>query len=541
MKRIHLFLFPFCLLLTIPCQARTITVNWDGSGDYLTIQAAINETNDGDTIIVSDGTYTGQGNRDIDFFGKAITLRSANGPLSCIIDCEGTYLDNHRGFYFRSGEDANSILDGFTITNGYIVTMCWGGAGIHIDNSSSTIRNCIITDNMAKLDPFSLCFCYGGGIYFNGTTLTMTNCIISDNSVGGWGLGGGICCMSGSNITIHNCIISNNAATTPHDTAGEGGGIYCDYGSSLFMVNCTIAENTASFDGGGIYFEQYLDPPDISIINSILWDNSPNQISTYGTDKGFVIYCDVQGGWPGPGPGGNPPNMDENPLFADPANEDYHLKSQVGRWNPNQNEWLADANTSPCIDSGVPGSDWAAELWPHGKRINMGAYGGKPQASMSLSDAGNIADLNNDDKVDFGDLKLFTNEWVNEQLLLREDLNRDGFVDFNDFAIFGWQWSYPSASEPSITYQIEKCDPNSFRPFAAGQAIGTRFTVIVEGRYIHFKDMMVANCCSDKLELQMVVEDDLITIYEIEYLGAPCFCICDYPVPAPLGPFQPGI
>ena len=53
--------------------------------------------------------------------------------------------------------------------------------------------------------------------------------------------------------------------------------------------------------------------------------------------------------------------------------------------------------------------------------------------------------------------------------------------------------------------------------------------------------MMVANCCSDKLELQMVVEDNLITIYEIEYLGAPCFCICDYPVTATLGPFQPGI
>ena len=237
--------------------------------------------------------------------------------------------------------------------------------------------------------------------------------------------------MSGSNTIIRNCIISNNAATTPHDTAGQGGGIYLDYyTNSLYMDNCTIAENTATTDGGGIYFEQYENPPNITIINSILWDNSPNQISTYGTYKGLVLCCDVQGGWPGPGPGGKPPNMDENPLFADPANEDYHLKSQVGRWNPNQNEWVTDANTSPCIDSGHPTDDWTAELWPHGKRINMGAYGGTPEASMSPLDIGNIANLDNDvnDIVNSLDLALFVEKWCYEEFLLADDLNRDGFV-----------------------------------------------------------------------------------------------------------------
>jgi hypothetical protein len=527
-----------CLFLAIPCRARTITVDDDGPADFNNIQAAIDDSNDGDTIIVADGIFKGVGNRDIDFLGKAITLRSANGPKSCIIDCEGTYEDNHRGFYFHSGEDENSILDGFAITNAYIVVMCEAGAGIRIDNSSPTIRNCIITNNVAELDPLSLCFCYGGGIYFNGTTLIMTNCIISDNWVGGWGLGGGICCMSGSNTMIRNCIINNNTATT----SALGGGIYLDYyANSLYMVNCTIAENTASSDGGGIYFEQYENPPSITIRNSILWDNSPNQISTCGTYKGLVSCCDVQGGWPGPGPGGKPPNMDENPFFADPENDDYHLKSQAGRWNPNQNEWVTDANTSPCIDSGHPTDDWTAELWPHGKRINMGAYGGTPQASMSpLIDLGYIADLNNDDKVDTSDLKLFTKEWQNEQLLLSEDLDRNGFVDFNDYAIFGLQWSYPSALGPGITYRIEKCDPNSFHSLATEQVIETRFSVTVKGLYIHFKDMMVANCCTEELGLEMTVEDNLITIYEIEYIPGVCFCICDYPVTAALGPFEPG-
>ena len=78
------------------------------------------------------------------------------------------------------------------------------------------------------------------------------------------------------------------------------------------------------------------------------------------------------------------------------------------------------------------------------------------------------------------------------------------------------------------------------RATATEQATETRFSVLVEGSYIHFKDMMVANCCTEELGLEMTVEEDLITIYEIEYVPGPCFCICDYPVTATLGPFQPG-
>ncbi len=405
---------------------------------YPNIQSAIDISRNGDTVLLDDGIYTGLGNRDIDLKGKAITVRSENGPESCIIDCEGTYEDNHRGFYFHSGEGSNSVLDGFTITNAYIVVMCEAGAGIYIDNSSPTIRNCIIKGNVAELDPYSLCFCYGGGIYFNGTSLAMTNCIISDNSVGEFGLGGGICCMPGSSTTLRNCIISNNAATTPHDTAGKGGGIYLDYyANSLNVVNCTIAENTASYDGGGIYFEQYENPPRIIIINSILWDNSPNQISTYGGNyKGLVAYCDIQGSWLGAG------IIDADPYFADVTSGDYHLKSQAGRWDPSQEEWVKDANTSPCIDSGAREYDWTAELWPNGKRINMGAYGGTPQASMSLSDAGNIADLNNDGSVNYLDMTLFTDTWPYHKILLPGDLDRNGFVDFIDFAIFSYNWDW---------------------------------------------------------------------------------------------------
>ena len=107
---------------------------------YPTIQSAINAAVDGDTVIVAPGTYTGLGNRNIDFLGKAITVRSENGPENCIIDCQ----NSGRGFYFHTSEGPNSVLDGLTITNGIALPepnlYGWkaGGAGSPISPSPMT-------------------------------------------------------------------------------------------------------------------------------------------------------------------------------------------------------------------------------------------------------------------------------------------------------------------------------------------------------------------------------------------------------------------
>jgi hypothetical protein len=135
-------------------------------------------------------------------------------------------------------------------------------------------------------------------------------------------------------------------------------------------------------------------------------------------------------------------NIDADPCFADMAGGDYHLQSSAGRWDANANVWVTDDNNSPCIDAGDPCSDWTEELWPHGKRINMGAFGGTPQASMSESDAGNIADLDFGGSVNWSDLKILTGKWLVEELLLAEDLNRDGLVNGWDFAIFADNWAW---------------------------------------------------------------------------------------------------
>ena len=111
--------------------------------NFNTIQNAIDEANNGDWVIVANGIYTGDGNRDIDFKGKAITVRSQNGPETCIIDCNGTSAEYHRAFIFQTGETNSSILDGFTITNGYNDL----GGAIHIDYRHSNNKKLFFSKN----------------------------------------------------------------------------------------------------------------------------------------------------------------------------------------------------------------------------------------------------------------------------------------------------------------------------------------------------------------------------------------------------------
>jgi len=140
--------------------------------EHPTIQAAIDACNDGDVVIVTPGTYTGEGNRDIGFKGKAITVRSLNGPENCVIDCNAAERDLHRGFYFHSDEDANSVVDGFTIINGYAEY----GGGIYCYQSTPAINSCRISGNSATDD--------GGGVSCDWSYPTISNSVIAGNM--GW-------------------------------------------------------------------------------------------------------------------------------------------------------------------------------------------------------------------------------------------------------------------------------------------------------------------------------------------------------------------
>jgi beta propeller repeat protein len=181
---------------------------------YPTIQAAIDAATAGDIVVVADGTHTGEGNRDLDFKGKAITVRSQNGPTDCIIDCQGTQPEPHRAFRFHSGETALSIVEGFTITKGYAG---FGGA-IENENASPTIKNCIFANNTADM--------YGGAIENYYSSPNLTNCVFTANAAGVFG--GGIDCYGASNPAVTNCILW---ADTPDEIYSDGVApsvTYCD-------------------------------------------------------------------------------------------------------------------------------------------------------------------------------------------------------------------------------------------------------------------------------------------------------------------------
>ena len=218
---------------------------------FSTVQRGIDAATTSDEVIVADGIYTGEGNRYISFNGKAITVRSENGPNTCIIDCQ----QQGNGFYFHRGEDQNSVLDGFTITNG--LDMVDEGGGIGCYESSPTIKNCGIIGNRAQgLGD-------GGGILLTRSNAKIMNCLITYNIAS---YGGGIYCSG--NPTIVNCLINSNAAFD------RGGGIAYTESNGLTLDNCTFSNNSSQLGGGGFFADRYSTS---TLINCIFSGNRASQ------------------------------------------------------------------------------------------------------------------------------------------------------------------------------------------------------------------------------------------------------------------------
>ena len=263
-----------------------------------TIQRGIDAAQDKDTVLVWPGVY--DLDYQLNFYGKAITVRSASDAAVL----RGAY-GYGIGVEFSSGEDSNSILTNFVITDFDI--------GIYVINSG--VRS---------------------------SSPTITNVTVVDNSYG----------------------------------------LYVDYSDPQSNPN---------------------------ISNCIFWDNSQSDISCL-ENQCLVSYSCIEDGDKGHS------NISRDPLFANPADDDYHLLSKQGRFLPNdghpdylQKLWILDKRDSPCIDAGNPKINPRGELIAGGGRINMGAYGNTPFASRS-------------------------------QWLLRGDVDKDGRIDFADFAANAANW-----------------------------------------------------------------------------------------------------
>lgn len=312
----HTFFTSILFLYILNPLSFAATINIPGNQP--TIQSGIDNAQEGDTVLVNDGNYRGEGNVNIDFKGKNITVKSLNGMNATIIDCQEKW--NTRGFVFQSKETENAVLDGFTIKNGVHQL----GGGIYCNFASPTIKNCIITNNRATSTVRDVGG--GGGIYCKHSSAKIINCQVRNNSADSirgagilftdrnlfteteliefdssevidcdisenYGIGiftyrsapilttcavlknggrGILCDFISRGVRVEACrieennggvecgrdshIIINNSIIK-ENSATIGGGIVCSPSSEINVKGCLIAENTAYSDGGGIHID----------------------------------------------------------------------------------------------------------------------------------------------------------------------------------------------------------------------------------------------------------------------------------------------
>ncbi len=246
----------FLTAAAFPAQAATIIVDAAGSGDHLTIQAGLDAANDGDTVEVVAGTYTGSGNKDLSFGTKNLTLVSQLGPDLTIIDNEGE--SGHRLFNFIStSQDTTCVVEGFTIQGGRFVQAGSPGAGIRIEiYCSPKIVNCIIRNNHTYGSS-------GGGVYVNNyCNPVFVSCVFESNTA--LSSGGGLYCSTNSQAMIRRCEFFSNQCST-----GFGGGLAFNNTGLPVVRGCWFEGNASGDQGGGLGSWQ----TDATILNSVFVNN----------------------------------------------------------------------------------------------------------------------------------------------------------------------------------------------------------------------------------------------------------------------------
>ena len=253
------------LALALTCPPRVQAATWHVPTDAPTIQAAIDAAADGDIIALADQTFTGPGNRDLSFAGKAITIGSASGDAArCIIDCQGSGSDPHFGFSFTEGEGGASRLENVTIRGGAFATGYHGGGAVFMVGASPAITGCVFRNNFSPWD--------GGALHCLQGSPTISDCVFEDNFSGS--RGGAAAFDSDqpdSAPVLTRCLFRNNEAVfggavfvraqalpllefctfSANSASGSGGGIFCSE-AALTVRNCTFSRNSSVLEGGAI-------------------------------------------------------------------------------------------------------------------------------------------------------------------------------------------------------------------------------------------------------------------------------------------------
>ena len=337
------------VLYVSPDGDNTDGASWETA--YTHPQAAINAAQEGDTVILADGTYAWNAalaaNSSVVSVSKNIVVRSLNGSENCIVDAGRLTNQNRRGLYIAAGAN-EARVSGISFVNGCDSsygqnTPVESHAGL-IDNvfvrgfrnnrtrlvglfDTAIMRNSVVdgtgmTRNNSDGQPC--------GVYLDGKTL-LENCEIRNctNFMHGVYLNGSknIAPILENNPVVRGCYIHDNDGRT----AREGGGVRVNYYGTI--ENCTIVRNNSDKRGGGVFIygpntslDNAMTDIQFCFRNNIVWGNtSVEGANLYGagvTDFGLKNAKDSCAPEMIEGERGN---TSRNPMFADEENGDYRL------------------------------------------------------------------------------------------------------------------------------------------------------------------------------------------------------------------------
>jgi predicted outer membrane repeat protein len=422
-------------------------------GDFPTIQIAINLAAADDEIVVAPGTYF----EDVDFLGKRLTLRSSGGAAVTTINAIGRF----EPVITILGSSADgSVIEGFTLTNGQATDPAPGerGGGIYIDSANVTVRDSVITGNVATIGgaiysnasnvtiegtiiEANEATSSGGGLYLNNSNLSANDAVFSSNVSGNRG---GAAFLFGGSSSIGACEFIGNTAldrggainsTTGHqllafnstfhgntvgdaDNQGRGGAIYHISTTDAVINNSLFIENSATAFGGALYAAEDILVRNSTFVgnltdtgtdglvgafetrlrNCIAWDNGPNPMPASGN---VATHSIIEGGFAGVGNLGG--DSADEPIFVNRAGGDFRLAAgSPGIDAADSTAWPAglstDFNGAPrvvnALESGAPG------VPVFGYYIDMGAFEFQPEGTGPTC----VGDANGDGVVDLADL-----------------------------------------------------------------------------------------------------------------------------------------
>lgn len=322
--------------------ATTHLVRPDGTGTFPTIAAAITGASAGDTIALADGIFTGAGNRNLDFAGKPLIVRSQSGVReACTIDCQSL----GRAFVFQSGAATSSALENFTVTHGAedfgAAILCRAGTAPRISNcrlidnalssgahgvlacleqAAPRIEDCYFFNNRGSYTVYltsgalpSIVRCtfvnnYGTGVRADDAVATVTDCRFLQN--------------------FGDCIYLNSATGTLTGSVFAhhwNRPVYATH-SNAQIANCTFVDND-NYSGSVLNYDQSTG----TIINTIVAHSTGRSVIYCYQSTVTAACCDFfdnqLGNWTSclAGQEGLNGNVSVDPLFCDADHDDYSV------------------------------------------------------------------------------------------------------------------------------------------------------------------------------------------------------------------------